>query len=175
VNRLTINRKLIIPLAALIAIAVTLTVVTAAVLSAQQNIPSAGSIQGAGSPQTSGGTTGGQQQNSITSTLNLAVYTDAAATINCTNINWGILNPGDTTTKTIFIKNTGSTQTTLSLAASSWSPASASSVLTLTWNKEGATLAAGETIPATLTLQVAQDTGDLSSFSLNIVVSGSAQ
>lgn len=173
-NRLIINRKLIIPLVTLTIIAITLTVVTAAVLSAQQNIPSTGSIQNSVSPQTSSAS-GSQQQNSVTTTLNLAIYTDAAATINCTNINWGVLNPGDTATKTIFIKNTGTAQTTLSLAASSWSPASASAVLTLTWNKEGATLAAGQIVPATLTLQVAQDTGDLSSFSLNIVVSGSAQ
>jgi hypothetical protein len=169
---LIINKKLVIPLVVLVTLAITLTAVTAAVLS-QQNIPATGTIQGTGTQ--TGGTGSNQRQNTLTSTLNIAIYTDAAATVNCTNINWGVLNPGASATKTIYIKNTGSTQATLSMAASSWSPASASSVLTLTWNKEGSTLAAGATEPATITLQVAQDTGDLSTFNLNIVISGSAQ
>jgi hypothetical protein len=134
------------------------------------------------SPTTNGGnqnshsqTDSNSQQNTITSTLNLAIYADEGATSRCDNIVWGELQPGETATKTIYIKNTGNTAATLTMSASAWSPADASNKLTLAWNKEGTTLVAGAMVAATLTLQVATNTGDLTEFSMSIVISGSSQ
>lgn len=75
--------------------------------------------------------------------------------------------------KTIYVKNTGNVNETLTLSASAWSPTSASQSLFLTWDKEGTVLTAGAVVPVTLRLTAAEETGDLSSFSFNIVVSGS--
>lgn len=161
---MTVKKTLLAPLAALIITAITLTALTAAVLSTQQTIPANGSIQ----------INNNDDDNNVVTTVDLDVYTDAQATTKCTNINWGTLNPGDTATKTIYIKNTGNVAQILSMGANSWSPESASSVLTLTWNKEDYNLAAGAIVSATLTLQVAPQTGSLSTFSLNIVISGTA-
>ncbi|MDD4326515.1 MAG: hypothetical protein PHC63_08845 [Candidatus Bathyarchaeota archaeon] len=162
---MTVKKTLLAPLAALIITAITLTALTAAVLSTQQTIPANGSIQIDNNDD---------DDNNVVTTVDLDVYTDAQATTKCTNINWGTLNPGDTATKTIYIKNTGNVAQILSMGANSWSPESASSVLTLTWNKEDYNLAAGAIVSATLTLQVAPQTGSLSTFSLNIVISGTA-
>lgn len=150
-------KRTLLPLIALVVTAVTLSVVTAGVLIAQQNVPTSGSIG-----------------RNIISTVNIAVYSDPDALTNCTNISWGNLNAGDTATKTIYIQNTGNISETLSMTATNWNPTSASSSLLLTWSQEGATIEAGAVVPATLTLNVADDPGGLSDFSFNIVISGKA-
>lgn len=144
-------------LLALVFIAIALSAVTVGVLIAQQNVPASGSVGG-----------------NITSTVNIGIYSDPEATTNCTNVDWGNLNSGDTATKTIYIKNTGNVSETLSMTAINWNPSSASSTLFLTWSQEGTSLPEGAIVPATFTLNVAADTGDLSDFSFNIVISGIA-
>lgn len=151
------NRKLpIIAIAALVTAAVALAVLSSGLLMAQQNIASGGSIG-----------------SNITSSVNIGVYTDEIATQNCTNIAWGTLAPGSVSSQTVYIKNTGDTPETLSMTTSNWSPPSASAYLTLTWNEQGTVLAAGSVVPATLTLTVSSYAGNLTSFSFNIVISGS--
>jgi hypothetical protein len=163
------KRKLpLIALVALVLIVIALAVATSGLLVYQQQVSSSGNIVGNSAPQPTT-TTGG----SIIGSVNLGIYGDAAATVPCSGVDWGTLRRGDVITKTIYVKNTGNITENLSLSASAWSPSTASSALFLTWNKEGYTLPAGYIVPITLTLTVAEDTGSLSSFSFNIVVSGS--
>lgn len=157
---MAINKKAIATI--IIAITLAITGVTAAVISsgllvAQQSVQTNGSVNG-----------------QVSSSMNIGVYSNAAATVNCSSISWGSLSPGGTTTQTIYIKNTGSQNETLSLSSSNWTPSTASSFLTLTWNMQGDVLPAGATIPALLTLTAASNTGTLTSFSFDVVVSGSA-
>lgn len=152
-----IKKTALIPLIALVFIAVKLSAVTAGVLIAQQNIPNSGNVGG-----------------NITSTIDIRVYNDPGATIICKAIDWGNLNSGDTATKTIYIKNMGNISETLSMTATNWTPSTATQSLYLTWNQEGAVLATGEVVPATIILKIASDTGDISDFSFNMVISGTA-
>jgi hypothetical protein len=152
-----IKKTALITLIALVFIAVTLSAVTAGVLIAQQDVPNSGSIGG-----------------NITSTVDISVYNNPDATIICSALDWGNLNSGDTATKTIYIKNVGNVSETLSMTATNWTPSTATQSLYLTWNQEGAILAAGEVVPATIVLKIVADTGDLSDFSFNLVVSGIA-
>jgi uncharacterized repeat protein (TIGR01451 family) len=153
-----IKKTTLIPLIALVFTAVTLSAITAGVLTTQQNVPN------------KGGDVGGN----ITSTIDISVYSDPDATINCTAIDWGTLNSGDTATKTVFIKNTGNVSETLNMKATDWVPSTAIQSLYITWNKEGAILDTGIVMPATITLKIDSDTGDLSDFSFNLVISGTA-
>lgn len=105
--------------------------------------------------------------------VNVGVYSDSACTQNLASINWGTLYPSNTTTRTIYIKNTGTIPITLTMTTGSWSPTTASSVLTLTWNRQNTVLNAGQSISATLTLTVASSTGNLTDFSFNIIITGS--
>jgi len=146
-----------ITLIALVLIAVTLSAITAGVLITQQKIPNSGSLGG-----------------NITSTIDIRVYSDPDATINCTTMDWGNLNSGDIATKTVYIKNTGNVSETLSMTATEWNPSNAIQSLSLTWNKEGAILEAGKVVPAIIALKIESDTGDLSDFSFNLVISGTA-
>jgi hypothetical protein len=135
---------------ALTATGIFLTLVTAGLI-ATQTIPSDGTVMSA---------------------ANIGAYTDSDCTQNCTNISWGTLNPNSTTNKTIYVKNTGTTPITLSMTTENWTPTDADDYLTLTWNQQNTVLDPDESTPANLTLTVAADTGDLTSFSFNIIITG---
>jgi hypothetical protein len=135
---------------ALTATGIFLTLVTAGLI-ATQTIPSDGTV---------------------ISPVNIGAYTDSQCTQNCTNISWGTLNPNTTTNKTIYVKNTGTVPLTLSMTTESRTPTDADDYLTLTWDQQSTILNPDETTPANLTLSVAADTGDLTSFSFNIVITG---
>jgi hypothetical protein len=104
--------------------------------------------------------------------VNVGVYSDAACTQNATSLSVGFLNPGGTATQTVYIKNTGTLPETLTMASSNWNPATASSVLTLSWNRQNTVLAAGQSIPATLTLVAAANTGSLTTFGCDVTITG---
>jgi hypothetical protein len=142
-----------LPKAAVIAItiaAIALTATTAAVLSINQNVSLNGSI----------------------TAVNLGIYSDSGCTQTCTALNVGAINPGGTSTQTVYIKNTGNVPETLTMAASNWSPANANTYLTLTWNQQNTVLPAGQSIQATLTLTAASNTGSLTTFSCSVTITG---
>lgn len=167
------NKKLLLPLVALATVAIILTAVTAALLNTQATLPSDGTIQATPSPTPiSGGGGGGGGQP--VSSVNVEIYSNAEATTALTSLQWGTLTPGGTVNRTIYVKNTGNTAKTLNMTATEWTPSEASSVLTLTWDKEGSSLAAGAVVAATVSLHVASNPGSVTSFSMNIVISGTA-
>jgi len=107
--------------------------------------------------------------------VNVGVYLDSDCTISCTSINWGNINPGSTVTKTIYIKNLGSTTLSLQLSTINWKPRKAMSLITLSWNLDNYQLSAGKTVPATLTLTAASNMGSLRDFSFVVVITGIQQ
>jgi hypothetical protein len=137
---------------AIIALAATgifLTLVTAGLI-ATQTIPSSGTV----------------------SSVNVGVYTDSQATQNCTSLNWGTLSPGNTANKIVYVKNTGTVPVTLTMTTGNWTPTTANSKITLTWNRENTVLNAGQSISANLTLAVASDTTGITTFSFNTTITG---
>jgi hypothetical protein len=138
---------------AIIAIAVTglfLTLLTTGLLTSSQTVSSIGTV----------------------TALNVGVYSDSACTQNCTSIDWGTLAPGNSTTKTVYIKNTGSVPATLSMATTNWVPSNANTYLTLTWNRANYVLNAGTSVSATLTLTASSSAGAITTFSVSIVITG---
>lgn len=104
--------------------------------------------------------------------INVEVYWDSAGTQNVTSIDWGIPAPGDVVNKTVYVKNTGNNSMNLSMSISSWSPAEASTYLSLTWDQDGASVAAGGTVQAIISLDVSSGITGISDFSFNIVIEG---
>jgi hypothetical protein len=104
--------------------------------------------------------------------VNLGIYSDSACTNPQTTLKFGTINPGSTTTQTIYIKNTGNVAETLTMAASNWNPTNATSSLTLTWNRQNTVLPAGQSIQARLTLTAASNTGSLKAFSCSVTITG---
>lgn len=110
--------------------------------------------------------------NGTVTAVNVGVYSDSQCTQNLTAISWGSIYPGNSTTKTIYVKNTGTLPVTLTMTNGSWVPTTANTVLTLTWNRQNTVLNAGQSISATLTLTAASSTGSLTDFSFNIIITG---
>ena len=137
---------------ALVIIAIALSHITFSVVTTSQTVSSAGTIS---------------------TSVNLGVYSDSACTIPLSSISWGTLTPGGTTTQTIYIKNTSiDLSLTLSMTTSSWSPASANGPITITWNQQSSDLQPGASVAAILTLTVSSSISDVTSFSVNINIGG---
>jgi hypothetical protein len=104
----------------------------------------------------------------------IGVYSDASAANKITTVDWGSLEPGTAKSYTVYIRNEGSFALTLTMSTSNWGPPNASNYLTLTWNYNGQTVNAEETIAVTLTLTVSENITGISSFSfdINLVASG---
>ena len=140
---------------AAIAIAATglfLTLLTSGLLLSSQTVPSNGTVL---------------------STVNVGVYNDQVCAQNCTSINWSTIAPGSSTTKTFYVKNTGTLPMTLNMATSGWNPSNANGPITLGWNREGAVLNASQSINATLTLTVSPTIdSSITDFSFNITITG---
>lgn len=135
---------------ALIASGILLTITATGLLTGSQTVPVSGTI----------------------STVNVGVYTDAACSQNCTNLNLGTVLPGDSVEQIIYIKNTGTTTVTLSMTVNNWNPTNANSYLSLTWNRENTILAPEESIQATLTLTSTEEANNLSSFGCALTFTG---
>ena len=136
----------------LVIIATALTLTTFAAISTSKNMPSSGTV--------------------ITS-ANLGVYSNTQCTAHLNSIDWGTLTPGENTTKTIYVKNTGDgLSLTLSMATSNWAPAGVNGPITLSWNKENVRLQPGESVAATLTLTVSADIVDVSGYNVQITITG---
>ena len=107
-------------------------------------------------------------------TVNVEVFWDVDCTQIITDIDWGVLDPGENTSQTIYVKNTGSTAMMLNMTYSGWNPVEAGTYLTLTWNREGTIVVADEVVSAVLTLDVSDTITGITSYSYDIVIAGSA-
>lgn len=152
-----VTREQLISLICLIFIAITLSIASSGVLTAQQNIPTKVHISG-----------------NIASTDNIGVYSNPEATIICTNLDCGNISQDSTTTETIYIKNTGNVSETLNMVTINCDPLLARSPLTITWSQEGTLLEPGSIVPATLNLKVGSNIGSFSEMIFNVVIVGTA-
>ena len=108
----------------------------------------------------------------IIATANIGVYSDIACTQSLTSINWGTVSPGGSVARTVYVKNLGTTQVTLSMTGANWNPASANGPITLTWNREGTALGANQVATATLTLGAASSISGITTFNVDVVITG---
>jgi len=104
--------------------------------------------------------------------IGVGVYWDSGCTNAVSSIDWGSLEPGVTKNFTIYVRNEGNVQLKLSMTTSNWNPASASSYMTLSWNRENYVLAAGSVVSAVLTLSVSSSISEITSFSFDIIIAG---
>jgi hypothetical protein len=107
--------------------------------------------------------------------IGVGVYWDSSCTSAVSSIDWGALEPGVTKNFTIYVKNEGNVQVRLSMTTSNWNPASASSYITLSWNRENYVLSSGSVVSAVLTLSVSSSISGVTSFSFNIIITGTEQ
>lgn len=105
--------------------------------------------------------------------VGVGIYLDQACTSQLTSISWGTINPDSNVNKTIYIRNEGNTAATLSMVASNWNPANASTYLTLTWDYGGQTLNVNQVVQVKLTLSVSSSVTGITNFSFDITIAAS--
>jgi len=108
----------------------------------------------------------------VITSVNVGVYQDVGCTQVLSSIDWGTLDPGATSNKTIYVKNSGNTQVSLNMTVSAWSPSNASNYITVTWNREGTVLNAGSSVTTLLTLSVSSSITGITNFSFNVTIVG---
>lgn len=104
--------------------------------------------------------------------VNVGVYSDSGCTTPIPSITWGVLEPGGSQDRTIYIKNNGNSALVLSLNTEGWSPLNAADYIDLSWNYTGEALNPGASIDVVLTLTVSSAISGIESFNFNIVIVG---
>lgn len=104
--------------------------------------------------------------------VGVSVYWYNNGTSPVSTIDWGILAPGETTAKTIYIHNNGTVPVILNMAISEWVPNTAATYITVTWNCSNYVLNAGYYVGAALNLSVNSTISGITSFSFNLVITG---
>jgi hypothetical protein len=97
-------------------------------------------------------------------------YVDATGTVGTNQIDWGMLDPGQTVNVTLYMKSTSNVPVVLGISVGNFNPASGSSYLACTWDYNGITVNPGQIIPIVFTLQVASTVTGITAFSFDIGV-----
>jgi hypothetical protein len=114
------------------------------------------------------------QMSGIIASTNVGVYSDSACTQSLTSISWGTISPGASVTRTVYVRNIGTTSVTLSMSQTNWNPETANGPINLVWNQESTVLNANQVATATLTLSTSSTVNGITTFSVDIVISGTA-
>jgi len=104
--------------------------------------------------------------------VGVGIYKDINFTVSVTEIDWGIIEPGESKNFSAYIVNESNVPLTLTIRTENWNPMNASSFMTLSWDYNGTQIGVGGSVPVTLTLQVAQTVSGIESFSFDIVIVG---
>lgn len=107
-------------------------------------------------------------------TIGVGVYVDSICSTPLTSIPWGTLEPGQSQDIICFIKNEGTSESTLSMYTSNWSPSNAADHLNLSWDYSGMAINAGSVAQVTFTLNVDSSIQDISNFSFDITIVGTS-
>jgi hypothetical protein len=124
-----------------------------ALLQSSRTIPSHGTIRG----------------------VDVAIFQDSLCTQPVVSVDWGTLDNGTSSIKTVYVKNEGTVNVILSLSNNTWVPSGALDYMALSWNREGYVLANGTSVDAALTLSVLPSFTNGTDFSFNIVITGTQQ
>jgi uncharacterized repeat protein (TIGR01451 family) len=111
---------------------------------------------------------------SITAIGNVAIYSDSTGQSSLNQITWGNINPGESSTFTIYVKNTGNTPMTFTITTSNFIPVTMAQYMTLTWNYNGSIVNAGNLQRMDLTLATVNN-APAGSFSCNVIITGTSQ
>jgi hypothetical protein len=110
----------------------------------------------------------------IQTSAGIGIYQDISCTSALTSIPWGTLQPGESKTFTCYIKNEGSSPTTLSMVANNWTPLTATNYISLDWDYDQQAINPNAVKAVTLTLAISSSTQGITTFSFSITIIGSS-
>ena len=105
--------------------------------------------------------------------IGVGIYKDINFTVPVTQIDWGIVEAGESKNFSAYVVNTSNVPITLSVATEDWSPVNASNFITLTCSYDGTEIAADGFVFVTFVLHINEEISGIDAFSFTIVVIGS--
>jgi len=103
----------------------------------------------------------------------VGVYWDRDCSDIVSSIEWGTLQPGSAKNVAVYIRNEEEKPMYLIVSTTKWNPPKASQYLNLGWDYSEQRMNPGEILRITLTLSVSRYIEGISSFSFDILISGS--
>jgi hypothetical protein len=101
----------------------------------------------------------------------LGIYHSAIARKSVTQVSWGVVQPGDVITQTVYLQNRDRKAVTLEFATANWDPLYAQDMFSLQWDLEpGHVLAAKTVIPVTFALVAPAASQNFTAFHFDIVI-----
>ena len=110
--------------------------------------------------------------NGTITTVNVGAYQDSSCTQVLSSIDWGNVVPGSSSSRTVYVKNTGNAPISLNITLNTWNPSNAGSYMNLTWNQERTVLNVGNSVATLLVLSVSASVTGITSFSFNATITG---
>jgi len=104
--------------------------------------------------------------------IGVGIYWDGACTNIASSIDWGVIEAGYSKEVTIYVKNSGNSDVTLSLSTDNWNPTEATDHLALDWNYGGQSLSADEVLQIKLNLSADAGTTGITDFSVDVIIGG---
>jgi len=105
--------------------------------------------------------------------INVGLYSDQACTTPVESIQWGLIEPGATANQTVYIRNEGDSNTTLTMTLSNWNPTNSSNYIGLNWNYTGQTLDISQVIQVRFTLFILENIQGITDFSFDVTIASS--
>jgi hypothetical protein len=106
-------------------------------------------------------------------TIGVGVYWDNECTDPVPYICWGTLEPGASENVTFYVRNEGSSVSTISMNTSKWNPSNAWRYIALSWNYAGQQISPDRVIQVTLTLSISPHIEGIINFSFDITITAS--
>lgn len=121
-----------------------------AVMTSQRSVPGAGLVKAAG----------------------IGVYWNPQCTNATSFLDFGLLEPGESKSFDLYLKNEGNSALQLDMTSQNWNPGNSADYLTLTWNRQGYVVDPDEVITFSIQLSLSANVQGIDSFSFDAVISG---
>jgi len=105
--------------------------------------------------------------------VGVGVYKDVNFTVSVTQIDWGIVEPGESKNFSAYIVNKSNVPITLSMTTEDWNPVNSSDFIALTWNYDGSEIAVDGHVFVTFVLTVDHAISGIDAFSFTVIIVGS--
>ena len=108
----------------------------------------------------------------IVASIDIGVYSDQACTNPLNSTNWGLVYPGESYGRVVYVKTLGNLNVTLAITTGDFEPSSASKIL-VTTDYGGQVLAPGQVLPLKITMTIPTDIEGMAfSFDIRLTAQG---
>ena len=105
--------------------------------------------------------------------IGVGIFWDQNCSRAASEIDWGVIEPGETKSVTLYFKSNSNVNITLTLTTDNWNPSNCTQYMNVYWNYTNAPLTPKSVTPIELYLQVYSNVTGIDPFTFDIIVYGS--